>query len=277
MSRHKPGESTTLPGLFGRLALRASRSGEIAGDLRNQIQSGRYQPGDRLPRLADLMTIYETRSRSALDRALRELVAEGLLTVVHGSGIYVRSRQVVRRDLIAGLRMEYEAARQGASMQAGLFEAITGADAKVEVSYDVAFASERVARLLDIDLNHRLLVRSFRYVVDGTPHQVARSYMPAETAARIGLKSPDDERPGLGTLAHLINGGIAVDRASLAFESRVPTAAEVSDLAIPGGTSVFEHWRVLYRACEPVEVSTAVVPGDRVAYEIDVKLSGDAR
>lgn len=256
--------------------MRASRSTEIADDLRKQIQSGKYQPGDRLPRLADLMTIYETRSRSALDRALRDLVAEGLLTVVHGSGIYVRRRQVVRRDLLAGLRMEYEAAKRGTTVQAGLFEAMTGTEAKVEVSYAHAFAPERIARLLDVDVEHRVLVRTFRYVVDGAPHQVATSYLPAETAARIGLNSPDDERPGLGTIAHLIEGGVRVDRAKLSFESRPPTAAEASNLAIPGGTSVFEHWRVLYRGCEPVEVSTAVVPGDRVAYEIDVNL-GDWR
>ncbi|MFI5837720.1 GntR family transcriptional regulator [Micromonospora sp. NPDC051300] len=250
-----------------------SRGAEIAVDLRHQIQSGKYLPGDRLPRLADLMAMYETRSRSALDRALKELVAEGLLTVVHGSGIYVRRRQVVQRDLLAGLRMEYAAARRGADVQAGLFEAMTGMDAKVDITYNYARASEQVARLLDVDAEHRILVRTFRYVVEGAPHQVARSYLPAETAQRIGLNSPDDERPGVGTIAHLMAGGIAVDSAELAFESRVPSAAEVAELAIPGGTSVFEHWRTLYRGCEPVEVSTSIVPGDRVAYKIAVNLT----
>ncbi|MFI7074922.1 GntR family transcriptional regulator [Micromonospora sediminicola] len=254
-----------------------SKSTQIADDLRKQIHEGKYQPGDRLPRVAELMATYDTRSRATLDRALQKLVAEGLLTVVHGSGIYVRRRQVVRRDLLAGVRMEYEAARRGAEVQAGLFEAMTGTDAKVDVTYEHAFAPEHIARLLDVDVECRLLVRTFRYVVEGNPHQVARSYLPAETAQRIGLSSADDERPGVGTIAHLIAGGIAVDRAELAFESRVPTAAEAADLAIPGGTSVFEHWRTLYRGCEPVEVSTAIVPGDRVAYKISVNFTEDNR
>jgi GntR family transcriptional regulator len=78
-------------------------------------------------------------------------------------------------------------------------------------------------------------------------------------------------------MAQLHSGGIDVDRVSLTLETRMPTENETDELAIPPGTPVYEHWRVMHSNGEPVEVSTAVVPGDRVAYTLDVPLTGGAR
>jgi GntR family transcriptional regulator len=221
------------------------------------------------------MAEYGVRSRSQLDRALRELEADGLIDAIQGSGIYVRVRHLVRRDLVAGIRMEHERAIAG-QRAGGLFELMTGTESNsltVETDYDWTAATGRIPELLGVEPASELLVRTFKYAIEGVPHQIARSHLPAETARRAGLEGPESEQVGVGTIAQLIDAGIEIGRVQITLETRMPTASETRDLSIPRGTSVYEHTRVMFTTEEqPVEVSTAVVPGDRVAYVLDINL-----
>lgn len=68
----------------------ASRRREhIAAALRADITSGRYPPGSRLPNETQLAGRFEVH-RHTLREAVRKLVSEGYLSVLHGSGTYVR-------------------------------------------------------------------------------------------------------------------------------------------------------------------------------------------
>lgn len=256
-----------------------SRATEVANDLRERIAAGEYQPGDRLPRLVDLMDAYGIKSRAVMDRMLRVLVAEGLITVIQGSGIYVRKRHLVRRDLVAGLRLEYLRALSGDSSE-GIFEAMTGAHGlHVDPHYAWIGAPERIADLLNIPVGAPVLERTFTYTIGGTPHQIARSYLPVDLAAKAGLTSDKEERRGTSTMAQLYAAGIPIGRARIDIQTRMPTKDETDQLAIPPGTPVYEHWRCMYQrgASTPVEVSTAIVPGDRVAYVLNVDLTEGVR
>ena len=167
-------------------------------------------------------------------------------------------------------------------MGSGLFEAMTGTetdDLSVTTEYERSGAPGRVAAMLGVEPGTDLLIRTFRYAIASMPHQVARSYLPADIASKAGLTSPESERPGVGTIAQLYRAGIAVGHVHISLETRMPSANESAELAIPPGTPVYEHWRIMHRQDQPttpVEVSTAVVPGDRVAYVLDVDL-GDNR
>lgn len=249
---------------------------EVRDALRRRIEDGEYQPGDKLPRLQELMAEYGVRSRSQLDRALRELEADGLITAIQGSGIYVRARHLVTRDLAAGIRMEHERALSGHKAD-GLFELTTGTETRsltVTTDYEWTTASGRIAGLLGIEPTADVLIRTFKYAIDRVPHQIARSHLPADTARRAGLVGPESERVGIGTIAQLYSIGVEVARVQVTLEARMPTAAEVRDLSIPRGTPVYEHTRVMFSTeQEPVEVTTAVVPGDRVSYVLDIDLT----
>jgi GntR family transcriptional regulator len=256
--------------------LRPGRGAEARNDLRQRITTGHYRPGDRLPRLVDLMATYSIKSRAVMDRILRDLVAEGLLTVIQGSGIYVRRRQHVRRDLVANIRLEHQRALAD-DADGGLFEAMTGIDnPNVQPSYARIGAPLRVADLLGIEPGAPVLERTFKYFIDDTPHQVARSYLPAALAEQAGLTGPHVERPGTSTMTQLHAAGIAIGRVHIDIETRMPTADETAALAVPPGTPVYEHWRCMYRPDDttPVEVSTSIVPGDRIAYVLDIDLTG---
>lgn len=60
---------------------------EIAADLRSKILTGRWQPGDRLPTLAQLQQEHG-RSKNTVAGAIRQLRAEGLI-VTRGKSYYV--------------------------------------------------------------------------------------------------------------------------------------------------------------------------------------------
>ncbi len=246
---------------------------EVQEDLRRRIEAGEWGPGDRLPKLTELMAHYNVTSRSAMDRALRTLAADGLLQMRQGSGIYVLKRHVVHRNLIANLVMEHERAVRQDVDGGGLFEAMTGtSEVRVTTSYELVNAQDRVAELLAVEGGTALLARRFRYEIGGVPHQVSRSFMTTEVAQLAGLTSPESERPGVGTIMQLRRAGHAPDLVRISLEARMATPEERTTLAIGPGTPVIEHWRVMSHRGIPVEVSTAIVPSSRVGYDFEVQL-----
>ncbi|MEU8340285.1 GntR family transcriptional regulator [Actinomadura geliboluensis] len=66
-----------------------TRSETIGANLRHQIETGRFQPGDALPSEAQLCRRYGV-SRTTARAALISLETAGLVTCVHGKGRYVR-------------------------------------------------------------------------------------------------------------------------------------------------------------------------------------------
>lgn len=61
----------------------------LADDFRQKISSGVFAPGMRLPTEVELRDQYKV-SRHTIRQALKEIVAEGLLDQIQGSGTYVR-------------------------------------------------------------------------------------------------------------------------------------------------------------------------------------------
>lgn len=66
----------------------AARYEQVKSYIRNTIESGERQPGDRIPSELDLVASLGV-SRMTVNRALRELTDEGLLTRVSGVGTFV--------------------------------------------------------------------------------------------------------------------------------------------------------------------------------------------
>jgi DNA-binding GntR family transcriptional regulator len=61
---------------------------QIADDLRRQIETGRYQPGDRLPSLPTMQDTYGC-AAATVRHALRELRDEGLVATQSTRGTFV--------------------------------------------------------------------------------------------------------------------------------------------------------------------------------------------
>lgn len=84
----------------GAPGLRRPKYQEVIDALSNDITSGRYQPGQKLPSEAALVKKFRT-SRITVGRAFRELQQKGLIERIAGSGSYVRGE--LARGLLFGL------------------------------------------------------------------------------------------------------------------------------------------------------------------------------
>ena len=248
---------------------------DLTARLRELIADGTYGPGGQLPTVRQLMTTYNVGSSVTVDRTLRDLEAEGLITRVHGSGIFVRERRTVARDLIAGLKMEHRRTVTGERGD-GLFEAMTGVAVEVETTYTELAAPAVIAVALGLANGDPVLQRVFRYLSNGKPHQVATSYMPIATARAAGLREAE-EIPGAGTMAQLARAGLLVDHVALHMTARMPSAGETAELGIPPGTPVFEHHRTMFAGDQPCETTIGIVPADRVSYVFNIDLTEPAQ
>ncbi|MCU1292016.1 MAG: transcriptional regulator, GntR family [Bryobacterales bacterium] len=89
-----------MPDLPGGGGLRRPKYQEVIDALSNDIASGRYGPGQKLPSEAALVKKFQT-SRITVGRAFRELQQKGLIERIAGSGSYVRGE--LGRGLLFGL------------------------------------------------------------------------------------------------------------------------------------------------------------------------------
>ncbi|WP_158240361.1 winged helix-turn-helix domain-containing protein [Mycobacterium hubeiense] len=64
--------------------------GQIERWLRDQIASGAFKPGDRLPSMTDIQSRFGAKSLSTVRAAQLRLARDGLVTAHHGRGVFVR-------------------------------------------------------------------------------------------------------------------------------------------------------------------------------------------
>lgn len=233
---------------------------EILKQLRDSIASDSYKHGDKIETEAVLMDRYNA-SRPTVHRALVELEGEGLVELRRGVGTFVRKWQPIVRNVTN--RLKPEAHRNGRSMwdeeTAGRTYAAEAGPAKHET------APEKVAQELGVS---DVEVRRRRHFVDGRVVMLSVSYYPTEivegsqiTAASTG--------PG-GSPERLAELGHEPVRHVERFRSRLPSAKERRDLALPPGSTVAEFVRTSWdQSGRPVEVTEMVAAGDAFEFQID--------
>lgn len=237
---------------------------QIADQLRDAITSGRYEPGTRLPSSRDLEEQHGA-ALSTVRKALDVLVYEGLVEPRHGSGVFVRTFKPIRRRSVSRLAAE----RWGAGH--AIWEADTEGRALVvdQVTVQVVAAPPaEVAQLLGLDEDAPVVKRSRRFVLDGKPVLLSRSFLPAELVEGTAIMRPDSG-PG-GIYARLAERGHAPARFQEEIVSRMPTQAETEELAIAAGTPVFRVTRVAFSEDgRPVEVNEMMLDASAYVLEYD--------
>ncbi|MGY1437022.1 GntR family transcriptional regulator [Streptomyces reniochalinae] len=226
----------------------AETARQIADDLRARI-SDDLMPGDRLPGEPALVRDYGVAKETAR-RALTLLVDEGLAVRRRGSGTYVREFRPIPR--VANKRLAKEGWGAGKS--------IWGADlgdrefTVTDLEVYESGAPRHIARLLELNEDELVIVRSRRYVVEGEPVQQAISYLPAKHVRDSPIAQPD---PGEGGIyRRLADLGLEPVHFTEELRARMPSQEESTLLAVSAGTPVVDICRTAFTADgRPVEVN----------------------
>ncbi|MBW5481437.1 GntR family transcriptional regulator [Streptomyces bambusae] len=238
---------------------------QIADDLRARIDSGEFGPGARLPGEPALVKQYGVAKMTAAS-ALKLLVTEGVAYSRPGSGTYVRDFKPIRR--VATQRLSRAQWSSGRSVWSA-----DVSDRPMEVTaievHEMA-APRWVARALDLEDGQATLVRSRRYVVDGSPVQQATSYFAADLVRGTPIAQPDPG-PG-GVYARLADLGAPPVAFTEELRARMPSPEEAEALALLPATPVIEIYRTAMTAeGRPVEINHMLMDAGSYVMQYDFK------
>ncbi|MEU9088657.1 GntR family transcriptional regulator [Streptomyces sp. NPDC048428] len=224
-----------------------SRHHDIADDLRHQITTGRIKPGERLPSEAGLASRYKV-STVTLRRALAVLQGEGLVEKIHGRGNFVR---LPRRKImyVGGW---------------GTLDPWTAAEPTVCVTVrsTTVRASAHLTTLLKVPTGSPLAEYSCLSLEQGSPHGLARIYIPRDLAPAEVLDDDSARREAIMRFAVLGPSPVTVRETACA---RSPTPDEASALRIGSTTAVLAITRIAIDSTgRVIEAALLTFPGDRV-------------
>ncbi|OHV49314.1 GntR family transcriptional regulator [Pseudofrankia sp. BMG5.36] len=242
---------------------------QIADRLRGEIESGELLPGAKLPSERTLMDAYGT-ARGTIREAIALLRSEGLVTVEHGRGAFVRRRPPVRR--LASDRFARHHRDRGKAAYLVELEA-DGRRPDVQVLYvGPGPAPSDMASRLGVDEGAQVLVRRRMYLADGEPMETATSYVPWEIAEGTAM-TETQTGPG-GIYARIEERGHRLERFSEEVTARMPTDEERRTLRLVPGTPVIALVRTAFdESGMAVEVCDTVLAADRyvLSYELPAR------
>lgn len=242
-----------------------ARYGHVADQLRRAIQRGDYPPGTALPSEATLAAEHDL-ARQSINKAIRLLVAEGLVRIERGRGTYVREQLPILH-----VNSTYVTARDGeqrAQWHTGLDrQGMSGSQVIREVV--TTEAPDDVAGWLDLGGDDRVVVRRRLLYAGDEPAQLADSYYPVRIASGTELERA--EKLVGGTVAALERLGATLGRFHEQVATRMPTRDEAQLLQLGAGIPVLVHTRVTYADDgTPLEFSETVMAGDRQVMSYDL-------
>ncbi|MFC8044209.1 GntR family transcriptional regulator [Nocardia sp. NPDC057353] len=240
-------------------AVPASR--RLAEELRRAIATGELGPGARLPSERALAETHGV-ARNTAREAVRLLSDEGLVTAVHGKGVFVREPQ---RLLRFGSSRYSNRLRERTGLSPYRAEvAQQGRTARVDCTSITRVAPPpHVANRLELDPETETVVRRENwYYADDEPVQIGVTFIPWAIAEGSVLAS--SAQLGTGSLyARFEERGHRITRVREEVSARMPTPDEVRGLSIPDGVPVLE---VLHTGIDeadlPFEVTLFVMRAD---------------
>jgi GntR family transcriptional regulator len=252
----------------------------VADELREQIKSGLYPPGARLPTMEELRRAYGV-SEIVIRHAVSLLRHEGLVETRRGGGTVVRARPQVRRRAMERYVADTRQAlsRPVADPRTSFTEdhAIGWSDYRLTTRYTEVAADEELAALFGAEPGTPLLRRYFVFHARGEPEQLSVNYLPLALVAGTPVADPAREPWPGGTVAQLAYLGHPVSRVEEAVSARMPSEAEVQTLQVAAGVPVFAILRRLISGTDVLEVARhIVIPADRVVLEYGIDLPSAA-
>lgn len=136
---------------------------KVKRHITDAISAGEYSPGQRLPSESALVEALEV-SRMTVNRALRELTRDGLITRLQGVGSFVSSARPMT-SLVELKDIRDFVIEQGAQYSCKLITA------------ERRQATRRVAELLEVNKGAQILHVAILHYSDGVPMQLERRFV----------------------------------------------------------------------------------------------------
>ncbi|MCX5377671.1 GntR family transcriptional regulator [Streptomyces sp. NBC_00091] len=242
---------------------------QVVESLRNRIEAGEWQIGDRLPSRARFADEYSV-GQSVTQRAMEQLIIEGFLEGRAGSGTYVRTPRrrmrmlrTRRRVPGSGNTFRSEAAAHGIS---------ASWDSKTLPQVP---APERIAARLAIEPGSPCVLTRYEFMADGSPAELSESWEPLAITSGTPIVLPEvGELRGAGVVARMRSIGITV---TSVVEVPRPSRAnqdQANLLGISLGSMITAIERTYIDSeGRPVETADLVIPDSRyeIAYAFPVE------
>ena len=236
---------------------------QVADDLRHRITSGEYGQGHQLPSERELVETYEV-SRPTIRDAIAVLRSEGVLSIEHGRGVFVKPPAIVHRLARNRLSRAARERDEGAFLGDAAQEGFTPSSS-VKIRFEPA--DERTASYLDIPEGTEVTVRDRIMRADGLPVQLAVSRLPREITQGTAIEHV--ETGAGGAYARLEEAGHTLTSFAEYVRARMPVSEERSVLQLDPGVPVLTVTRVAFSGDRPVEMNDITMSADRyeLAYE----------
>jgi GntR family histidine utilization transcriptional repressor len=220
---------------------------QVKAFIKTRISAGTWKPGDPVPSEAALMAQFGI-SRMTVNRALRELAAEGMVTRVQGSGTRVAelhriSSRLTIRDI------HEEVAERG--------HVHTTRVLKVEAEK----ASADVAKTLGLRTGARVFHTLLVHLENGIPIQYEDRYV--NPAAAPDFLETDFTRT---TPTHHLLLHAPLTEASYSIEACLPTAQEAKELGIRRAEPCLAMMRRTVSGAHVASVARLIYPGTRYSF-----------
>jgi GntR family transcriptional regulator len=237
---------------------------DIANTVRARITNGTYARGAQVPREEDLAVEFEA-NRVTVNRALKVLVAEGLLRVHRGKGTFVRDLPPLPRP--AAKRHSREHRERAGSRGALATElAELGYTLRSDNTVNPGRPPGRVAEILGVSGGEDSVVVRARYMravpkdrERAVPIQIATSYIPLSIAEGTPIAESDSGVGGISSrLAEL---GHAQAELEERITVRPPDPEEAAFLEMSEDQRVYDITHIGWTADDrPVKVTIYILP-----------------
>jgi GntR family transcriptional regulator len=226
---------------------------QIADRLRDQIDTGALQPGERLPSEPDLVRQFDA-SRNTVRLALALLTNQGLVVTRQGLGTFVTEPAKPFTALLS--RVAKQPPVQGTST---VLPEVSRGESETETSrlfVERAPASLSVAQKLEVTPGEMVVVRRRSGSIGEVPWMMMASYFPLDVAAGTPLEQAGE-----------IDGGSIKLLADLGYTqvgfvdeigARMPNTREFTFFGLSTGTPVVVINRTAYTKDRPIRMTRYV-------------------
>lgn len=220
---------------------------QVKDFIQQHIKSGAWRPGDPVPSESALMQQFGM-SRMTVNRALRELMAEGMVTRVQGSGTYVAELHRIASNLT--IRDIHEEVLERGHVHA----------AKVLLTQTERAPAE-LARSLGLRTGARVFHSIVVHFENGVPIQYEDRYVNPAAAPEY-LKTDFTQI----TPTHHLLTQAPLTEASYSIEACLPTAEQARQLGISVREPCLVQVRRTVSGAHVASVVRLVYPGSRYSF-----------